>query len=595
MNSSGEFLNDFEPNSEYSVAMTRKTLPQLADREPASCAIYYVPEAYEGDRKQVVGRQSAGAGFLEAFVRYARPAALDCLTTTEKSFEEFQRRVAEIASDPPPARWIRPHDLEALGRAGCLYTPGPIVSEPAWLRRHGHERLFSVCGITHSVATDRVVRGIRDYLIAPVQPWDALICTSEAALAAIRHIIESWTGYLASRGFVVPESPLRTVVIPLGVHLERFARTPEALAAGRTFRSRLGIDDDDVLALSFGRLTFLTKAHPTPLFRSCELAQRRLPPGKLHLVLVGQFPELVTRREFEAARQRFCPSVRVHVVDGANKEMAQSSWFAADLFVSLPDNVQESFGLTPVEAMAAGLPCVVSDWDGYKETVADGETGFRIPSTLPPPGAGREIAEELARGLYDHVTYLGIVGQSTAIDIDACARALSLLARDAGLRRRMGEAGRRRAEALFDWKDVMRRYVELWEELAAIRGSATAVGPRDHAREPVHPDFPDPFTLFRGYPTRSLAPGDVLRLADLDAVFVLESLRANILHVFAAPMLLESAAVDHLVARLAEGPCPVSELIADLTAHDERRMLRTLLWLYKYGLVAVEPAGDPER
>jgi len=34
--------------------------------------------------------------------------------------------------------------------------------------------------------------------------------------------------------------------------------------------------------------------------------------------------------------------------------------------------------------MAAGLPCVVTDWDGYKDTVRHGEDGFRVgvPLTL---------------------------------------------------------------------------------------------------------------------------------------------------------------------------------------------------------------------
>src|SRR3546814_3034291 len=69
-----------------------------------------------------------------------------------------------------------------------------------------------------------------------------------------------------------------------------------------------------------------------------------------------------------------------------------SSWAAADVFVSLSDNIQESFGITPVEAMAAGLPCIVSDWDGYRDTVVDGETGILVPTWVPPAGAGAGIA-----------------------------------------------------------------------------------------------------------------------------------------------------------------------------------------------------------
>ena len=62
-------------------------------------------------------------------------------------------------------------------------------------------------------------------------------------------------------------------------------------------------------------------------------------------------------------------------------------------FLSLVDNPQETFGLAPVEAMAAGVPVVVSDWDGYRYTVSDGVEGFLIP-TLAPANAGQ--GEELA-------------------------------------------------------------------------------------------------------------------------------------------------------------------------------------------------------
>ena len=68
-------------------------------------------------------------------------------------------------------------------------------------------------------------------------------------------------------------------------------------------------------------------------------------------------------------------------------------WAAADIFLSLVDNPQETFGLAPVEAMAAGVPVVVSDWDGYRYTVSDGVEGFRI-STLSPGHV--QQGEELA-------------------------------------------------------------------------------------------------------------------------------------------------------------------------------------------------------
>ena len=38
-----------------------------------------------------------------------------------------------------------------------------------------------------------------------------------------------------------------------------------------------------------------------------------------------------------------------------------------DIFVSLSDNIQETFGLTPLEGMASGLPVVATDWNGYRD------------------------------------------------------------------------------------------------------------------------------------------------------------------------------------------------------------------------------------
>jgi glycosyltransferase involved in cell wall biosynthesis len=44
--------------------------------------------------------------------------------------------------------------------------------------------------------------------------------------------------------------------------------------------------------------------------------------------------------------------------------------------------------------MANGLPVVVTDWNGYPESVQEGVEGFKIPVTMPSRGAGRNLAEE---------------------------------------------------------------------------------------------------------------------------------------------------------------------------------------------------------
>ena len=46
--------------------------------------------------------------------------------------------------------------------------------------------------------------------------------------------------------------------------------------------------------------------------------------------------------------------------------------------------------------MAAGIPVVVSDWDGYKESVEDGEQGFKVPTVSAESGMERSLRGILA-------------------------------------------------------------------------------------------------------------------------------------------------------------------------------------------------------
>ena len=81
------------------------------------------------------------------------------------------------------------------------------------------------------------------------------------------------------------------------------------------------------------------------------------------------------------------------------------------LFTVVPSILPETFGLVALETAAAGKPVVASDIGGLSDVVADGETGL-----LAPAG-----------------------------DSGALAAAMTRLLADAGLRERMGEAGRHRA------------------------------------------------------------------------------------------------------------------------------------------------------
>ncbi len=129
-------------------------------------------------------------------------------------------------------------------------------------------------------------------------------------------------------------------------------------------------------------------------------------------------------------------------LDGRSPEARETAWAAADLFCSLSDNIQETFGIVPVEAMAAGLPVVVTDWDGYKDTVRNGIDGFRIPTLTPGPGLAGDLAHRHALEIDTYDMYCGHSSSLVAVHAQKLTHAFTELFQSPHLRKRMGDAGR---------------------------------------------------------------------------------------------------------------------------------------------------------
>ena len=563
-----------------------------------NCALFYGPDGFRVNRKAVKGRHSAGAGFLKGFIEHGGTDRLIALTGSRQDFADFRALVEKLDNRGRAVVQAHPLDRRTLRSAGTVFLPWPGLEPMAWNRRLGGERNYSLCGVTHTVASDRVVDALGRYLMAPTQPWDALICTSTAVRSAVEHVIEQHAEYLARRGGGRFRCPVRLPVIPLGIDCEFYAPRDDDAAPGagpearRTLRARLGIGEDDLAALFVGRLSFHAKAHPTPMFMAAARAAQRVGNRKIHLLLTGQFPNRMVETEFRAAAARFCGAARAHFIDGADGPLGpvvRTAWRASDIFLSLSDNIQETFGLTPVEAMAAGLPCVVSDWNGYKDTVADGETGFRIPTATVGPGAGIDVADRHAAGVDSYDQMIGVTSLATAVDVDACADAVARLATDRELRARQAAAARARARRLYDWRVVVAAYQDLWRELAELRAADPGVALRDR-REAGRIEFPDPFAIYRHYPTALLGPNTIVAAKGGDPAADLARLREGKLNLHDSidHAFLPAAEIDAVVSRLASaGPARAADLAA---AHPNapRKLARTLLWLRKFDLVKFE-------
>jgi glycosyltransferase involved in cell wall biosynthesis len=211
------------------------------------------------------------------------------------------------------------------------------------------------------------------------------------------------------RALGVPAGPI--TVVPSGVDTRLF--TPDGPAVRRSGRTRI---------LSVGRLVD-RKGHADAIRALAGVPDAELvivggpPAGQLHADPVA--------RALRAAAETAGVAGRVHLAGGVDLA-AMPGWYrSADMVVSAA--WYEPFGLTPLEAMACGVPVVGYGVGGLLDTVLPGVTGELVP----------------------------------ARDVTTLATTLAGLCREPRRCRAYGRAGRERA-ASYDWPNTARRVIGVY-------------------------------------------------------------------------------------------------------------------------------------
>ena len=284
-----------------------------------------------------------------------------------------------------------------------------------------------------------------------------------------------------------------------------------------------------------------------------------------------------------------CPSIRCISLDGRNPQQLALSWASADIFCSLSDNIQETFGITPIEAMAAGLPVIVSDWDGYRDTVREGIDGFRIPTIMPPPGSGEELASRHALGIDTYDIYCAHTSSLIAVDLEITTQAFIRLISSSDLRQKMGAQGRQRVLDLYDWKAIIPIYESLWADLKARRNSEVEYTPQRHS----WPSRLDPFYGFASYPTKKIHLKSLLRLTDSSSNDAILRFRKLIQLDMVNHILCRMASQQHLesvLMRLDSCSVTAEDLIHKICSNteDKHKLFLSIAWMIKLGLIKVE-------
>jgi glycosyltransferase involved in cell wall biosynthesis len=197
----------------------------------------------------------------------------------------------------------------------------------------------------------------------------------------------------------LPDS--RVAVEPYGVDLSAFHPAPQARKKPARLR-----------CLYVGQMSY---RKGVPVLLQAARCLRRLP---LDFVLLGPLTSPGVLRDLPENARVLRPTVHGGVAEAMR---------GADIFV-LP-SIEDAYPLVTLEAMASGLPVIVSDHAGTSELIADGSNGL-----LAPAG-----------------------------DVGALACAIERLHDDPGLRHRLGAAARRSVEAGHSWDAYGDRVLDLIE------------------------------------------------------------------------------------------------------------------------------------
>jgi glycosyltransferase involved in cell wall biosynthesis len=247
-------------------------------------------------------------------------------------------------------------------------------------------------------------------------------------------------------------------VLPVGCDTDAFAPRRRDDPTVLAIREALGVSPDQLLILTVGGDT--ASKGGQEVMRALALIGDGAPAWR-YVCKVWPQPRTVeqNRLDLQLAAELGIGAKVACFTSVVSRNFMPYLLAACDIYAA-PSRL-EGFGMIQVEANACAKPVVAIHAMAFLDTMVHGETAFlagvaeerKITSAAFGEGHGIDTGQRIVFPSPRTVEF-----RASVPDL---ARDLSLLLRDGILRRRMGEAGRARVTALFDYRQVARRFAEI--------------------------------------------------------------------------------------------------------------------------------------
>ena len=256
-------------------------------------------------------------------------------------------------------------------------------------------------------------------------------------------------------------------VLPVGCDTDCFAPRSRDDLKVRLIREALGVSDDQIMILTAGGDGASKGAQE--VMQALALIDSEAPDWRY---ICKVWPQVRTVKQnlidLELAAQLGIGNKVTYSTNVVSHNNFMPYLLAACDIYAAPSRL-EGFGMIQVEANACAKPVIAIDAMAFLDTMVHGETAF-----LAKVAEERKISEGVfGEGHEIDNSYRVVFPSPRTVEYRASvpdvARYLLTLMRDSGLRRRMGEAGRKRVVELFDYRQVARRFLKIVSERLGIQ------------------------------------------------------------------------------------------------------------------------------